>query len=162
MKPYFRTRYLSEAAMIAALYLLLTLLTFSFSSGAVQLRLSEALAVLPYFTPAAIPGLTVGCLLSNLISGCAPWDVVFGSLATLIGAILAWFFRRLVYLVPIPNIVSNTVIIPLVLRFACGSEEVLPFLFLSIGVSELLSSGVLGLALLLLLRRYGSRIFKKY
>ena len=118
--------------------------------------------MLPYFTPAAIPGLTVGCLLSNILFSGMVWDIVFGSLATLIGAILAYFFRRLVYLVPIPNIVSNTVIIPLVLRFACGSEEVLPFLFLSIGVSELLSSGLLGLALLLLLRRYGSRIFKKY
>ena len=162
MKSSHRTLYLAQAATIAALYLLFTLLTLEFSSGIIQLRLSEALAVLPYFTPAAIPGLTVGCLLSNLIGGCAPWDVVFGTLATLIGAILAYLVRRKPYLVPIPNILSNTVIIPFVLRYVYAASEALLFLFLSIGISELLSSGLLGLALLFLLRRYASRLFPNY
>ena len=156
------TLYLAQAAMIAALYLLFTLLTLQFASGVVQIRLSEALAVLPYFTSAAVPGLTVGCLLANLIGGCAPWDVVFGTLATLFGAIAARLFRRFVFLVPIPNILSNTLIIPLVLRYVYAAKEALPFLYLSIGLSELLSSGVLGIGLLLLLRRYALRLFPRF
>lgn len=160
MKSYRRTLYLAEASMIAALYLLFTLLTWQFASGVIQLRLSEALAVLPYFTPAAIPGLTVGCLLANLISGCAPWDVVFGTLATLLGAVFAWLLRKRALLVPIPNILSNTLIIPFVLRYVYGAPDALPFLFLSIGASEILSSGLLGFGLLFLLRPYASRIFR--
>jgi uncharacterized membrane protein len=160
MKSYRRTLYLAEASMIAALYLLFTLLTWQFASGVIQLRLSEALAVLPYFTPAAIPGLTVGCLLANLISGCAPWDVVFGTLATLLGAVFAWLLRKRALLVPIPNILSNTLIIPFVLRYVYGAPDALPFLFLSIGASEILSSGLLGVGLLFLLRPYASRIFR--
>ncbi len=162
MKIYPRTRYIAEAAMIAALYLLFTLLTWQFASGVIQLRLSEALAVLPYFTPSAIPGLTVGCLLANLISGCAPWDIVFGTLATLIGAVLARLLRKTALLVPIPNILSNTLIIPFVLRYVYGAHDSLPFLFLSIGTSEILSSGVLGIGLLYLLRPYASRIFPNF
>ena len=161
MKSFRHNLFLAQAAMIAALYLLFTLLTLQFASGVVQLRLSEALAILPYFTPAAIPGLTVGCLLANLIGGCAPWDVAFGTLATLLGAIFAYLLRRRAWLVPIPNILSNTLIIPFVLRYVYAAEEALPFLFLSIGTSEVLSSGVLGMALLFLLRPYASRLFPK-
>ena len=159
MKTYPRTRYLAESAMIAALYLLFTLVTYGFANGVVQLRLSEALAVLPYFTPAAIPGLTVGCLLANLTGGCAPWDIVFGTLATLIGAVLARLLRKRALLAPIPNILSNTLIIPFVLRYVYGAPDALPFLFLSIGASEVLSSGVLGIGLLCLLRPYAPRLF---
>ena len=159
MKTRARIYFLTEAAAIASLYLLFTLLGIQFASGVIQLRFSEALSVLPYFTGAAVPGLTVGCLLANLIGGCAPWDVVFGTLATAIGAVLARMIRRLPYLVPIPNIVSNTLIIPFVLRLVYAAKESLPFLFLSIGISEVLSSGVLGIGLLLLLRPYANRLF---
>lgn len=80
---------LTQGAMIAALYVVLTFIAnlAGLASSVIQLRLSEALTILPVFTAAAVPGLAVGCVLANLLTGCAVWDVVFGSLATLIGAI---------------------------------------------------------------------------
>ena len=80
--------YLSQAAMIAALYVVLTLLAnaLGLANYAIQVRFSEALTILPFFTPAAIPGLTIGCLLSNILTGCAPLDILFGTLATLAGS----------------------------------------------------------------------------
>ncbi|MBO5487616.1 MAG: QueT transporter family protein, partial [Eubacterium sp.] len=80
---------LVQAAMIAALYIVLTFIAnaLGLASQAIQIRFSEALTILPYFTPAAIPGLFVGCLLSNILTGCALPDIIFGSLATLIGAL---------------------------------------------------------------------------
>ena len=85
------------AAMIAALYVVLSFVAYALglSSGAIQLRFSEALTVLPFFTPAAIPGITIGCLLFNLLSGCALLDVLFGSLATLLGALATYLLGRL-------------------------------------------------------------------
>ncbi len=150
---------MTQAAAIAALYVLLTVLSAGLASGVIQLRLAEALTVLPYFTPAAIPGLFCGCVLANLLTGCAPWDVVFGSLATLIGAAVAYLIRRWRYLTPLPNILANTLIVPFVLRHVYGAKEALPFLFLTVGAGEILSSGVLGIALLLILDRYAGRLF---
>ena len=79
--------FLTQAAVIAAIYVVLTIFisAFNLASGAIQVRISEALTILPFFTPAAIPGLAIGCLLSNLLTGAAVYDVVFGSLATLLG-----------------------------------------------------------------------------
>ena len=81
---------MTQAAIIAALYVVLTYLAgmLGLASGAIQIRFSEALTILPVFTPAAIPGLFAGCILSNLFTGCALPDIVVGSLATLIGAVL--------------------------------------------------------------------------
>ena len=75
---------ITQAAMIAAIYVVLTVFisAFNLASGAIQVRISEALTILPVFTPEAIPGLFLGCLISNLVTGCMPLDVVFGSLAT--------------------------------------------------------------------------------
>ena len=160
MKFRRQASYLAEAAAIAALYVILTVIGAPLASGVIQIRFAEALTVLPYFTAAAVPGLFGGCLLANLVTGCAPWDVVFGSLATLIGAVLARLLRRYRPLVPVPNILSNTMIVPLVLRYVYGAEEALPFLFLTVGLGELLSSGVLGLILLSVLRKYQDRIFR--
>ena len=85
-----------QAAVIAALYVVLTVLANSIglASSAIQIRFSEALTILPFFTPAAIPGLFVGCILSNLLTGCVLLDVIFGSLATLIGAVGTYLIRR--------------------------------------------------------------------
>lgn len=90
-------RQLTTAAAIAALYTVLSLASSFIPTvgGVFQFRVSEALTILPYFTPAAIPGLFVGCLLSNLITGALPYDLVFGSLATLIGAIGTFALRKL-------------------------------------------------------------------
>ena len=159
-----RKRYLNvtHAALIAALYVVLTFLAniFGLSNGAIQLRLSEALTILPFFTSAAIPGLFTGCILANLLTGCAIWDIIFGSIATLLGAVFTNLLRKHKFLAPIPPIIANTVIIPFVIAFVYGSEYSIPFLMLTVGIGEILSCGVLGMALLFALNKHEERIFK--
>lgn len=154
--------YVTQAGLIAALYTVLTVFVgaFGLASGAVQLRISEALCVLPFFLPAAIPGLTVGCLISNLILGGIWQDVIFGTLATLIGAIGARLLRRWPWLVPLPTVLSNTVIVPLVLAYGYRFEDGLPYLMLTVGLGEVLSAYVCGLVLLYVIRPYAHKIFK--
>lgn len=155
------TYFLAYGAVIAAIYVALTMATQPISFGPVQFRISEALCVLPYFTPAAVPGVFVGCLLSNLLCGAAGLDVVFGSLATLIGAVGSYAFRRNRWLVCVPPILSNTVIIPWVLRFAYGSTDLIPVAMVTVGIGEVLAIGVLGSLLLTALERYKYMIFGK-
>lgn len=153
--------FITYAALIAALYTALTLVAslFGLSSAAIQLRLSEALTVLPYFTPAAIPGLTVGCLVSNLITGCIPVDVIFGTVATFIGAVCTWLLRKhSPYVAPIPPLLANTLIVPFVLKYGYGAEGGIPFFMLTVGIGEVLSCGVLGIILYTALK--GKQIFK--
>ncbi len=141
------TRRICTAALIAALYVGLTYLSslFGLSGGVLQLRLSEALCVLPAFTPYAIPGLFFGCIISNLLMGGILLDVIFGSVATLIGAFGTYIIgKKSSALATFPPIVSNTVIIPFVLVYAYGAEEALWVLFVSIGVGECISAGVAG------------------
>jgi len=157
MNPNNRISYMSRAAIIAALYTVITWLCSmaGLSSGVIQLRLSEALIVLTAFTPAAIPGMTVGCLISNLIApGTVPWDVVFGTLATFLGALGGYFLRRYPALVPLPNIVANTVIVPLVLRYAYGAPDAYWFLSTTVFLGEFITSGIFGLLLYSVLKKY--------
>ena len=149
-----------HGAAIAAVYTVLTMVFAPISFGPVQFRVSEALCILPFFTPAAVPGLFLGCFLSNLLCGSAMLDVVFGSIATLIGALGSYRLRRTMWAVCIPPIVSNTVIIPWVLRYAYGSADLIPVAMLTVGIGEILAIGVLGNMLLMMLKRYGG-IFKK-
>ena len=151
---------LVHAAMIAALYVVLTFLSNSLglASSAIQIRFSEALTVLPYFTPAAIPGLFAGCLLSNILTGCALPDIIFGSLATLIGAVFTRKLRKYKWLAPVPAVLANALIIPLVLFYAYGIRP-LWFSFVTVTVGEIISCGVLGMILLFSLQKYASRIF---
>lgn len=144
-----KTKNLTTASLTAALYVVLTFLAqaFGLASGAIQLRFSEALCILPIFNPAAIPGLFIGCLLSNILAGGIIWDVVFGSLATLIGAIGTRILRNNKFLAVLPPILSNTLIIPFVLAFAYGAEGTIPYFMLTVGIGEVLSCGVLGLFL---------------
>ena len=104
--------YLAQSGAIAAIYVVLTLVFAPISYGEIQLRVAEALTILPMFTSAAIPGLFIGCVIANLLGGCVVLDVVFGSLATLIGAALGYLLRKNRWLVPIPTVIANTVIIP--------------------------------------------------
>ena len=154
------TVFLAEAAVIAAVYTALTLAFQPISYGPIQFRISEALCILPYFTPAAVPGITIGCLLANILGGAPLPDIIFGTLATFIGAVLS---HRLApvsrWLVCIPPIVSNALIIPFVLRFAYGVPDMIPFMMLTVGVGEVLAVGVLGNMLLLLLEPLSGRIF---
>ena len=151
---------LVHAAMIAALYVVLTFLANSLglASSAIQIRFSEALTVLPYFTPAAIPGLFAGCLLSNILTGCALPDIVFGSLATLIGAVFTRKIRKYKWLAPVPPILANAVIVPFVLLYAYGIRP-LWLSFVTVTIGEMISCGVLGMILLFSLQKYASRIF---
>lgn len=154
-----KTRNLVFGALIAAIYVVLTMMFRPISFGPVQFRISEALCVLPYFTPAAIPGVYIGCVISNILGGALWMDVVFGSLATLIGAIGSWWLRGNRYLVSVPPILSNTLIIPWVLKFAYGSEDMIWYMMVTVGIGEVLAIGVLGQLLITMLGRYRTVIF---
>ena len=140
---------LAIAGMIAALYVALTYIAnlFGLASGAIQVRLSEALTILPVFTASAIPGLTVGCVLANLLTGCAAWDVVFGSVATLIGAVGTRLLKDKPLLAWIPPVVSNMAIVPIILIKVYGVPDAWWFLVLTVGAGEVIACGLLGLLL---------------
>ncbi len=155
------TLYLAQAAVIAGIYVALTYVFAPISFREIQVRVAEALSILPMFTPAAIPGLFVGCLLGNIAGGAAVPDVVFGSLATLIGAFFTWKLRNAhPFLAPVPPILSNTLIIPFVLRYAYAIDLPISVLMLSIFIGELLSCGVLGMLLYYALRKHQGSIFR--
>lgn len=153
--------FIAQAAMIAAIYVVLTLVFAPFSYGEVQVRISEALTILPVFTPAAIPGLFIGCLISNILGGCILPDIIFGSLATLIGAVFTWQLRnKSRFLAPLPPILANIVIVPFVLRYGYQVPLPIPFMMLTVGIGEVISCGVLGLIVHAALSRYKHAIFK--
>lgn len=158
-----------QAAVIAALYVVLTYFinAFNLASGSIQIRISEALCVLPFFTPAAIPGLAIGCVISNLITGGLIWDVIFGSLATLIGAVGTYLLRKHKFLCTLPPVISNMIIVPLVLRYGYGFvteykgvDISLIFNAVTVGIGEIISICVLGSLLLNALNKYKDVIFK--
>ena len=156
--------FITQAAMIAALYVVLTMIAqaLGLASYAIQIRFSEALTILPYFTSAAIPGLTVGCVIGNLLTGCLPLDIAFGSLATLLGAIGTYWLRKYKLAAPIPPIVANTVIVPFVLAYVDRFEGSVPYFMLTVGIGEIISCGVLGMILLVVLDKYRNVIFRPY
>lgn len=160
------TQMITVGAAIAALYVVLTLIAnaFGLANYAIQVRFSESLTILPYFTPVAVPGLFVGCIISNILTGAMPLDVVFGSIATLIGAIvtrvLAVKYPEKKWLAPIPPIVSNTIIVPLILAFVYKFEGSIPYFMLTVGIGEVISCGILGMILLTALNKRKNTIFE--
>ena len=158
-----RVSFITQAAMIAAIYVVLTMFVsaLNLASGAIQIRISEALTVLPAFTPAAIPGLFVGCLISNLMSGCLPLDVVFGSLATLLGACGSFLLRKWKWAVPVPPILSNVLIVPLILTYVYHIPGGIPYFMITVGIGQIISCGVLGMIIYNILAKYRNVIFKK-
>lgn len=153
--------FMAQAAMIAAIYVVITLVFAPFSYGEVQIRLSEALTILPVFTPAAIPGLFIGCLISNILGGCIIPDILFGSLATLLGAVFTYALRNQSrYLAPIPPVVANMLIVPFILRFGYQVPLPVPFMALTVGIGEIISCGLLGMILYTALDKYRTMIFK--
>ena len=153
--------FIAQAAMIAANYVVLTLIGASFSYGEVQVRISEALTILPAFTPAAIPGVFLGCLISNILGGCILPDIIFGSLATLAGAVFTWMLRnKSKYLAPLPPIIANVLVVPFVLKYGYMVPLPIPFMMLTVGIGEVISCGVLGLILYTALNRYRGLLFK--
>lgn len=164
-----RVRFLTEGAVIAAIYVVLCQIFAPISFRDVQVRIAEGLTILPFFTPAAVPGLFVGCLLGNLLAGAIPMDVIFGSLATLIGAVGTWTIGYWIrknhlsgnskYLLPIPPTVANTIIVPLVLYYGYGINIPIPIQMATVGLGEILSCGVIGMIFLFALEKVSSRIF---
>ena len=140
--------FVTQAAVIAAMYVVLTFVSSSMglASGEIQIRLSEMLVILPAFTPAAIPGLFLGCFLSNLLTGCTVIDIVFGSLATLVAAILSYQLRNHKYplLVTVPPVVANMIVVPFILKFSYGVPLPIPVMMATVGIGEVISCMVLG------------------
>ena len=139
----------ATGGIIAGLYIVITILVAPIASGPIQVRISEALTILPIFTPMAIPGLTIGCVLE---------DIIFGSLATLIGAFGTRLLRKHPYLAWIPPVVSNMVIVPIVLLKAYHVEEAWWYLVLTIGIGEIISCGILGLLLYQAVRKLPEKL----
>lgn len=157
-----KTRFIAYAAMIAAIYVILTWIFAPFGFGEVQIRISEALTILPAFTPAAIPGLFVGCLIGNILGGAILPDIIFGSLATLIGAVLVYGMRNWNrFFLPLAPILSNTLIIPFILYFGYGVTLPIPLLMLSIAAGEFVSCGILGMILYRAFSRYQQILFHR-
>lgn len=155
------TQFLTEAAAIGAIYVVLTLLLAPLSFGEVQIRFSEALTILPFFTPAAIPGLFIGCIIANLLGGAIPVDIIFGSIATLIGAVFTYKLRNSNrFLSPIPPIAANAIIVPFVLRFGYGVNLPIPLMMLTVGIGEVVSCAIVGLILQTALLKYKNVIFR--
>lgn len=152
--------YLTQAALIAAIYVVLLLAFQPISFSEIQVRISEALTILPFFTPAAIPGLFVGCFLGGILTGGAPIDYVFGSLTTLVAAYCSYRLRFNKYLVPLPPIVLNALVIPWILRIAYSIDTLVPMMMLTVGIGQVLACGVLGMILLSVLERHKKTIFR--
>jgi uncharacterized membrane protein len=147
--------HIAKGAMIAALYVVLTEVSaiFGLSGGVIQLRLSEMLTVLPLYFSSAVPGLFIGCIISNMITGCAIWDVVFGSAATLIAAFVTSKMGRIKYLASLPPLIANTLVVPPVLKFVYGFEDAMWFIYLTVFLGELISCTVLGTALVAVIEK---------
>ncbi len=153
------TKFLIQAAVIAAVYATLTILLMPFSYGVMQVRVSEALTVLPFFTPAAIPGLFIGCLVSNMIGPYGLLDMVLGSGATLLAAVFSYLLRKKPLLVPLPPVVANGVIIGSMLYYAYAVPIPLIACILWVGLGELIACYLIGYPLMKLLKKY-KKIFE--
>ena len=161
--------FLTQAAVIAALYVVLCQIFAPISFKNVQVRIAECLTILPAFTPAAIPGLFIGCVIGNLLGGAIPLDVVCGSIATLIGALGTWWIGKLVlknpaakatkFSLPLPPIIANTIIVPLVLYYGYLITVPIPVQMLTVGLGEVLGCGVIGMVLYFALEKNADRIF---
>jgi len=159
--------FITHAAAIGAIYVVLTLLAnaMGLANYAVQIRFSEALTVLPLFTPAAIPGLFAGCVLSNILTGCLMPDVIFGSIATLIGAIGTYIISRKVkrniarWLAPIPPIIANMIIVPQILIGVYHLPGTLLFFTATVGLGEVISCFILGELIIYALSPIAAKLF---
>ncbi len=156
-----RVTYITQAAMISAIYVVLTVFisAFNLANGAIQIRISESLTILPIFTPAAIPGLFLGCAIGNLLTGAMLPDIIFGSLATLLGACGTYLLRKNKWAAILPPIVSNTLIIPYLLSYIYHFPGSVTYFMITIGIGEIISCGVLGMVVYRILAKYRSILF---
>lgn len=149
-----KTKYLAQAGLVAAVYAVSTMLLAPISYGPLQVRVSEALTILPAIFPGAIPGLFIGCAISNLLSGYGILDIVFGSLATLIAA---YFTSKLKskWLIPLPPVILNAVVVGALIAYVAH----LPYLptMLSVGLGQLIACYGIGIPLYLVLKKHEER-----
>ena len=172
-------KFISTAAIVAALYVVLSLLTYTFSYLEIQCRVAEALCMTIFYTPAGIFGVIIGCFITNLIGG-SPIDIIFGTAATLIAALMTYPIARTIrkkngpvlkmkhaLLIPIPTVLVNAIVIPFVLYFGyqvtsfANAEKMLPVLLLlslSVFLGEVISCYVFGPVLVLALNRVDKAI----
>ncbi len=153
-------RYITVSAMTAALYVVLSLISnaLGLASLQVQVRFSEALTILPAISPYSIAGVFIGCLITNILCGCAIFDIVFGSLTTLMAAILTYFLTRRLsnakkWVAPLPPIILNSIIIPFILYFGYGLKP-LWLSFITVFIGEFISAGIFGFVLYSTLVKY--------
>ena len=126
---------------------------------AIQVRFSESLTILPFFTPAAVPGLFIGCIISNLLIGSMPMDIIFGSIATLLGAMGTRLLKKNQWLAPIPPIITNMIIVPWILKTVYQFEGSYFYFMVTVGIGQVISCGFLGMLVLFALKKR-SDIFK--
>lgn len=152
--------FFTQAALISAVYVVINTIFAAWGSGAIQVRLAEALTILPIFSSAAIPGVFIGCFISNILSGGILPDIIFGSLATLIGAIGTRKLGKIhPFLAPIPPILANTITVPFILRYGYQTPLPIPYMMITVGFGEVISCGILGMILYTTLKPLSKRIF---
>lgn len=149
-------RYLVQGAIIAALYTALTLILAPISFGPLQCRVAEALTILPFFTPAAVPGLFIGCAISNVFGGFGLPDIIFGSIATLAAAYCTYKIKNK-WLAPLPSVIINALVIGIMLSVMLELPPIITIL--EVGVGQILACYGIGLPLLLVLQKYGKKVF---
>ncbi len=156
------TLFIVHGAIIAALYVVLTMLAagFDLASGAIQVRFSECLTVMPFFTAAGIPGVTIGCLLANILLGSPLPDVIFGTLATLLGCIGTYLLRKNRFFCTLPPVIANALIIPFVLKYAYSIPGSLWFFVLTVGAGEIITCVIFGQILITALLPIRHVLFK--
>ena len=140
--------------------MVLTIVFAPISFGQIQFRIAEALTILPAFTPAAIPGLFVGCLIGNILGGAILPDIIVGSIATLLGAIFTYLLRSQANRLALPPIIANTVIDPFV---SYGYQILLPieFQMLTVGIGEVIGMRNMGMIVYTALNKYKTVIFRQ-
>lgn len=153
------TKFIVQAAIIAAVYATLTIILMPFSYGVMQIRVSEALTILPFFTPAAIPGLFAGCLVSNMVGPYGLPDMIFGSGATLVAAVGSYYLRKRPFLVPLPPVIANGIMIGGMLRYAYAVPMPLIACILWVAAGEFIACYGIGYPLIRYLRKY-KKIFE--
>lgn len=153
-----KTNFLVQAALIAAIYAVITIVFAPISYGQIQVRISEALTILPFFTPAAIPGLFIGCVIANIYGGQGMIDIVFGSLATLLAAFISYKMPKK-WMVPIPPIIVNGIVVGFILNYLYQLPLIAMIAWVSLG--QIIACYGLGYPLMVVLEKYETVIFKK-
>lgn len=145
-----KVKQMTFSSMIAAIYFLLCFVEQDFASGAIQCRISEGLTLLPLFFPEAIIGVTLGCLIFNIVYGTL-FDIIFGTLATLLAGVITYFIGKVIkndYLKiligGIPPIIINALVIPLILIFSYNSPDNYFYLVLTVGIGQFIAVYVVG------------------